>query len=114
MSTSYEVVTVKDIARVLALREDWQKMSCDPNGDIDFYLTVSQTQNQFERPHVVCVKHGDAVLAILVARIEKRPLELSLGYKKLSSPPVRFLSVVYGGVLGDVSEGIASLLIESV
>jgi hypothetical protein len=114
MSDCYRVEISKDVESLLVLREDWQKMSRDPNGDIDFYLTVNQNQSEVLRPHVVSVKQGDAVKAILVARIDKRPLELALGYKKLSSPPLLFLTVVYGGVLGADSEEVASLLIESV
>jgi hypothetical protein len=114
MSSGYTVETLREVGRLAALREDWQKMSRDPNGDIDFYLEVNRSQSEVQRPHVICVKQGDEVKAILVARIDKRPLDVALGYRKLSSPPLRFLSVVYGGVLGEVSEEIALMLIDSV
>lgn len=114
MDSTYTVETARSLADLLHLREAWQEMSRDANGDLDFFLTVNRSQSEVQRPHVISVKQGGAVKAILVARIDKRPLDVAVGYKKLSSPPVRFLSVVYGGVLGDVSEEIAALLVESV
>jgi hypothetical protein len=112
--TGYTVETVSDRERVLVLRRDWQTMSRDPDADIDFYLAVIQTESKVDRPHVICVRQGGTIKAMLVARIEKRPLELALGYKKLSSPPLRFLTTAHGGLLGEDSEEVACLLIEAV
>src|SRR5580704_4227520 len=114
MDSTYTVETARSLADLLPLREAWQEMSRDANGDLDFFLTVNRSQSGVQRPHVISVKQGDVVKAILVARIDKRPLDIAMGYKKLSSPPIRFLSVVYGGVLGDISEQVATLLVASV
>jgi hypothetical protein len=114
MSSTYTITTAEDTDQVLALRDDWQKMPLDPNADMDFYLTVLQSGNQIMRPHVIVLKQDGVVQSILVGRLETKPFEVALGYKKLSSPPIRILNLIHGGVLGKDSEDHASALIDSV
>jgi len=126
-SNGCTIEIAKDFSEVLELRDDWQRMTLpsvdlqrdraitlDPNVDIDFQLTVIQYGNGMLRPHVVVVKRGGIAQSILVGRIEKRPLQVALGYKKVSSSPVRIVTLIHGGMLGEDSEENASVLVDSV
>ena len=51
---------------------------------------------------------------MLIARIERLELAVRAGYRTLYAPQVRSLTVVYGGILGDVDEQTFRLLLGSV
>jgi len=113
-SNGYKVEVGRSVSEVLALRADWQRLPLDPNADMDFYLAVVQSKAEVRRPHVFVLKQNGVVKSILVGRIEKRSLDVRLGYTNLASPPIRLLTLVHGGVLGEDSEEHASALVESV
>jgi hypothetical protein len=120
------IETAKDFGEVLALRDDWQRVilsvdlrsprtiTLDPTVDIDFYLTMVQHGNGILRPHVTVLNRGGVAESILVGRIERRPLQVTVGYKRLSSPPIRVLTLTHGGMLGEDSEENSSALVGSV
>ena len=110
----YTVEVTKDEGGVRALREYWRDLPTDPNGDIDFYLTVVRHNPAVQRPYVIIIRKDGALRALLAGRIETQPLQVHLGYKTLSSPPVRFLTLVHGGSLGEDSEESAQLLVKAV
>lgn len=123
----FAIETAKDLNGVLALRADWQRIALlsadrrrlhgtalDPAVDIDFYLTVFQPRSEMLRPHVIALKRGGVAETVLVGRVDRRPLQVALGYKKLSSPPVRVLTLIHGGMLGEDSEEHASALVDSI
>ena len=110
----FSVQVVNSVPEILALREDWQNMARDPNGDIDFYLTVIEVNSKNASPHVIVLRRDGTVRAILAGRIEQKPLDVPLGYRKLSTAPLRFLTLIHGGVLGEDREEYASLLVSAV
>jgi hypothetical protein len=110
----YTVEIARSVCDVLALRDQWQELPRDPNGDIDFYLTFIESNNDKASPHVIVLRQGGTIKSILAGRIEDRPLEVPLGYRKLSTRPLRFLTLIHGGLLGEDCEKHASLMIESV
>lgn len=110
----YTVEVTKSEEGVCALRHYWQDLPMDPNGDIDFFLSVVRYNATVQSPYVITLKKGGALRVLLAGRIEIHPLQVHLGYKTLSSPRVRFLTLVHGGSLGEDSEDAARLLIEAV
>lgn len=124
-NNGHEISIAKEFGEVVALREDWQRITqwslasqaqlrLDPSVNIDFYLTLTQDASEVLRPHVIVLKHGGMPEVILAGRIEKKPLQVAMGYKRLSSRPVRLLTLIHGGTLGEDSEEHASLLVDSV
>ncbi len=51
---------------------------------------------------------------MLIARLERLELRVRAGYRTLYAPRVRSLTIVYGGILGDVDERTFELLLGSV
>jgi hypothetical protein len=113
-ASEFTIEVGRDVTAVSALREVWEKLQSDPNADIDFYLTILRSRSEILRPHVIVLRRNGVVQSILVGRIEKKPFEIWLGYKKISLPPVRFLTLVHGGLLGDNSEACVAKLVDSV
>lgn len=108
------IEVARDVTEVLALRDAWQKLAVDPNADIDFYLSIVQSRKEVLRPHVVVLRRGGIVRSILVGRVERKALEVGLGYRKVNLLPARFLTVIHGGLLGDDSEENVSALVGSI
>lgn len=95
-----EVCCARTVEEVERLRPVWQRLQRHPNTDIDFYLTILKSRPQIERPCVILVRRGGQPRLLLIGRIEKRPLELTLGYKNLRGPMARVMMILYEGVLG--------------
>jgi hypothetical protein len=123
----YTIETAKDLNGVLALRDDWQSVALlsvdrrrlhaialDPAVDMDFYLSEVQSGNEMVRPHIIVLKREGVAQSILVGRLEKRSLQVRLGYEKLSSYPARLLTLIHCGMLGVDSEEDASVLVDFV
>jgi CelD/BcsL family acetyltransferase involved in cellulose biosynthesis len=101
-------VTTVQVARsfeeVEELRPTWERLqSGHVTSDIDFMLTYCRHTPGVLRPHVVVVEEDGVPVALAAARLEDTRLPARLGYKVVLDTPVRALTVVYGGLLGDAS-----------
>jgi hypothetical protein len=114
VQSEHSVEVAQSVSEVLALRSEWEPLPVDPNGDLDFYLTVIRSHREIVRPHVVVVRKGQAAKSIVLGRIEEKPLTIPLGYKKVATRPVRFLMLIHGGVLGEDSEENALQIVASI
>ncbi len=110
----YTIEIARDVDAVRSLRGVWQSRVLDPNADIDFFLTVVESRSEVLRPHVIALKRDGTTRCLLVGRIEKKALELSLGYKHVTLFPALFLTLIHGGLLGDASEENVSALAGSI
>ncbi|MGO9642820.1 MAG: hypothetical protein ACLP1Y_16115, partial [Candidatus Acidiferrales bacterium] len=97
------VRVVRDYAGIEDVRPIWTSWQSHPNADIDFYLTVLRSRPEVLRPYVLVLYRGDSPEAMLIGRIDQSPLEFKMGYKTLFKAPVRQLTLIYGGRLGDLS-----------
>jgi len=109
----FEISTACSISEVEQLREVWQGMVTDPNADIDFYLAIVQSRSEVLRPHVIVVKQAGAIRSILVGRLEKKKIEVKIGYKTIVLSTVNCLTLVHGGLLGDQSESCITAMIDA-
>lgn len=92
------------------LREIWTLWCDDPNADLDFYLVSAHCRPDFVRPHVMVVYREGNPDCILVGRLERRRLELKVGYATLFKPGVSQLFFLQGGLFGDLSQENLQLL----
>ena len=111
-----KIITATNFEEIEAIRPIWEQMQRNeshpvPNSDIDRYLSVVKTSDADVRPYVMLMKYKDRPAAITIGRIEKRKLDLKLGYKTLFSPALRCLSIVYGGIIGQPSIELSEVLI---
>jgi len=101
----YAIRVARTVEEVEALRPHWELMQKHPNADIDFFLTVIGVRPGVIAPQVLALYKGGQLIAILAGRLSDERLSIGIGYGTLYRPRVRCLTIVYGGALGDCSEG---------
>jgi len=109
-----EVRVLRSIAEIEGVRSTWLSWQGVPNSDLDFYLTVITARPEFVRPHVIVLYRDNSPVAMLIGRVERRGLDLRLGYVKLFSPKVTMLAFGYGGFLGSAASDGSDLMIRAV
>lgn len=105
----WEITVARSIEEVELLRPTWEEMQrSEPysviNADIDQYLSVIEAIGDDVRPHIILINENGRPAAMLIGRIEKRRFEIKLGYKSLLSSKLRCLTIVYGGVVGQMKD----------
>lgn len=111
INVNYSVGTATTIAEVERLRPIWQQFKPHLNADIDFYLTTVESRPSILRPHIVYIESGETIVAMAVGRIEESVCDLKIGYKLVCKPKMKSLTVIYGGLLGDLSCHVYELLL---
>jgi hypothetical protein len=115
-SNSLEVVIAKSVGEVEAIRPVWEEMQNNEpypiiNADIDRYLSVVLASGEQVQPYVVLTKKSGHPVAMAICRLQKWSLKLKLGYKTLFSSTLRCLGVVYGGVIGNLTNDVCEMLV---
>jgi len=113
---SRKTLVARNFEEIEAIRAIWERIQRNepypvPDADIDRYLSVVKASGGDTRPYVMLVEADDRAQAMIVGWIEKRQINLKLGYKTLCRPALKCLSVVYGGVLGQPEDGLCALLV---
>jgi CelD/BcsL family acetyltransferase involved in cellulose biosynthesis len=101
-------VTTVRVARsfeeVEELRPAWERLqNGQVTSDIDFMLTYCRHTPGVLRPHVVLVEEDGKPVALAAGRLEDTRLPARLGYRVVLDTPVRALTIVYGGLLGEAT-----------
>ncbi|MFZ0300335.1 MAG: GNAT family N-acetyltransferase [Candidatus Sulfotelmatobacter sp.] len=107
----FSVSVIRSYQEVEQLRQTWAGWQRHPNADIDFYLLVCRSRPEILRPHVIVLYREGRPEAMLVGRLVKGTIDLSVGYGKMLKVPARLLTIVYGGLLGDLSSENCKILV---
>lgn len=98
------VIVARTVEEVHALRPAWERLDVrNIDADIDYFLTVVANRPEVLRPHVVLVERPEGNL-LVVARLERAPLETRVGYRVVARPTVRSLIVSFEGIVGARTE----------
>ena len=115
MSGSADVRTARSAEEVEALRPIWDGFDRDVvNADLDYHLLVVDRGPEPTRPHVLLLEQDGAPATLVVGRVEDIRLPLKIGYKTVSRPCIRALTVSYGGVLGRVGDDAAGAVVSEI
>ncbi len=110
-----DVHTARSSEEVEALRSVWNGFERDVvNADVDYHLMLIERPQVALRPHVVLVEHAGNPSTLVVGRVEDIRMPLRLGYKTMSRPRVRALTVSHGGVLGRGDDEAAAAVTEEI
>lgn len=93
------------------LRSFWLGAQAHPNSDHDHFLLVCRERPEVIEPRAISVWEGGRCVCILVGRLEYAKLPLRIGYLRLPSVSARMVTVVYGGILGTLSDDGARLVL---
>jgi hypothetical protein len=91
----------RSVSEIEELREIWTEWQSNPSSDIDNYLSVLRLRPEVQRPHVMVVYRNGRLDNILIGRVERTRISLTLGYFKFFQPEVRALCFTQGGFLGN-------------
>jgi len=107
----YSVQIATSFEEIEKMRPIWEEMQWHPNADIDFYLTIGNSRKEILRPNVVLLSSNGCPIAMMVGKVEERRLNFNIGYKTLYKPKVHSLTIVEGGLLGDLCYANADVLL---
>lgn len=99
-TSGYSIRAARSVGDLSELRSVWEEMQRHHEVDLDFYLMILGSRINILRPHVIVLYRGGLPEAMLIGRIEQRPLTFRLGYRTVFRAEARFLTVLYGGRLG--------------
>jgi hypothetical protein len=110
MTRQISTRVLHSITEIEEIRNVWKAWQQHPNSDIDFFLAVAQSRPNILRPHVVLAFRDGVPEAMLVARLEATSIPVNIGYKTWYKFPVRSITAIYSGFLGNSSEAAALAL----
>lgn len=117
LQDGWDVTVAKNLGDIEALRPVWEQIQAkEPypvlNADIDRYISVVESLGQRTEPHVTVLSRRGVAEAMIVGRLQTTKLECKIGYKTLFSPSIRCLSVVYRGIIGNLTDGTARRVVQ--
>lgn len=111
--SGYDTEVARTPEAIEMLREAWNTMPSRIEADIDFFLEFIKVHNDSVlRPHVIVLRKGTQVVAILPGRLERHSLRVRAGYKDLHLPRVSQITFV-GQLLGEDSKEAATEAMKS-
>ena len=107
------VEVLRDVADMERLRGFW--LACNPkrDADPDFFRFLIETGPQGDTPHILVLRAGGELKALLVGRLTRARLPIKIGYFRIPSPQLRMLIISNGGWLGEIDETRAALFVDS-
>jgi CelD/BcsL family acetyltransferase involved in cellulose biosynthesis len=105
VTADLHVTVARSVEELEALAEAWELLrGRHVTAHPDHFLTVLRERPEAVRPHVVLLERDGAPAGLALGRIEDIRLPAKIGYREVVSPRLRALTIVYGGILGDMSE----------
>ncbi len=109
---SRNVRVARSWAELEALRQPWSELQGrQVTTDPDVFPIVVDADERAIRPYALLLEREGSPTALVLARVEELELTTRIGYRPVYTPKVRALTVVYGGVLGELDERDAALLL---
>lgn len=93
MVSEATVKVLTTLAEVEEIRPWWESWQGNPDADIDLFLSFFRAGTQILRPHVIAIFRDGVPDAILVGRIDRRPMHFRIGYLRFKpKADILFLS----------------------
>jgi Acetyltransferase (GNAT) domain len=107
--------------RVLRLRSEveelktlWTKLDVVRDADPDFFLFFVELYSDAICPHVIVIYENDTPKALLLGRLEEKPITFSLAHLKYRTSKVRVLTFIHGGIVGNLTEQYGKCILNSI
>jgi Acetyltransferase (GNAT) domain len=109
-----DVRVIRTIPDIQTIQDIWVRWQRHPNCDFDFYQRVVQSTPEIERPHIlVCYRAGTAD-AMLVGRLDRSRVNLTVGYRTVLGFKAPTLTFLHGGFVGNKTAKNAAALLRSI
>lgn len=96
------------------LREVWERLNYNPNADIDYYKALISSSNNHVRPCILTFWENNSITALFIGRLEKRSINIAIGYKSFFAFELDSLTIIYGGILGELRAEILAVFFEKI
>ena len=111
----WEIDIAQSFEEIQGFRDIWEKMQQEENkpsidADIDRYISVTNTIKSNSQPYVIILKYKGKPAAMVIAKIERRSIDIKLGYKTIIKPKLKCLTVSYSGIIGKPNDEARSLI----
>ena len=103
MNDSLQVRVFRTDSELESIRKEWMELYEHPNVDPDFFRTIGANRKEIISPYVIALYRADVLESIVVGRIERGELPLTVGYWNAGRLPITRFVVVYGGILGKLA-----------
>jgi hypothetical protein len=104
----------RDASSLEELRGFWSSRHTEPAGNLDFFLTVICASPVFVRPHVIVLFKDNEPQSLLLGRLERRSIDVRLGYLRVPTPKLNILTVDDCGWLTGVSAADSELFVRHI
>jgi len=113
-SSSYSIRIIDNFEEMNEIVPYWSKHSRHPNADYDYYKKVIESSGSEMKPKLLLIFKDDNPVLLVVGRLENHRFDCKFGYKTVYSPNVKTFVVIYGGIIGDVSEETCEIFLEEI
>jgi len=103
-STTVSLRILRSEAEIETVRHPWLRWQQHPNSDLEFFLAIARVRPEVISPYVIALYRHDVLETLLVGRVERDYFRLRVGYLDLVRVPIRTLTFVYAGLLGNASD----------
>lgn len=111
MNGNFQSRVLRTYADLESIRETWTNWQHHPHADLDFFRTIARIRPEVICPYVIALYRDDILETLLVGRLEHGYVSLNLGYWRACQIPIRSLTIVHGGLLGNRSRQNCAALI---
>jgi len=101
-------------AEIEELRDFWNSCQSWRDADVDYYQLIIDLYPEAIRPHAIVVYEDRSPKALLLGRLEEKPLSFGIGYLRFRTNKKYILTFIHGGVVGDLTDYDAACLVESI
>jgi len=105
---------IEEIDKIENIRPFWESHQWYPYSEINYYINVISKHQNFVNPYIIVIYRNAKPVSIVVSRIIKNEYKVKMGYKVLFGIPLTSLEVIYGGILGETSKEVQSLIIKQI
>lgn len=110
-TNQYTIRIIDTLCDLEFIRDKWEALQWHPHGDIDFYRLIITSRSEIIRPHVIVLYKNGHIENIIAGRVEISRLPLKIGYQTILNPRIRLLTIIHGGILGQLTSDKAHIIL---
>lgn len=111
--SDYDIKIISSLEEIENVRNLWETYQYYPDADIDFYIAYCLANKANVRPHITVLMKQGKPDAMMIGRIDCTDFKFRFGYKVIFGMKVRSLSILYGGIIGNISDSACQMLFEA-
>lgn len=106
----YDLNIYNSIDDLIVIKQYWEMYQNHPDNMYDYYGIILRNRKDIESPFVLVVNHENIPITIVIGRIEKRNINIKLGYKKLYGFKIKALVLFYKGIIGNNTDEVLNII----